>query len=65
MPRGGSRNVGENREDDDEIKADLRKKGMELVTNIDLTAFREAGQKAYEALDISDAKKAIEAEMGK
>lgn len=38
---------------------------MELVTNIDLTAFREAGQKAYEALDISDAKKAIEAEMGK
>jgi len=49
----------------DEIKADLQKKGMEIVTDIDLAAFREAGQKAYEALGISDAKKAIEAEMGK
>lgn len=49
----------------DEIKADLQKKGMEIVTDIDLAAFRAAGRKAYEALGISDAKKAIEAEMGK
>jgi len=49
----------------DEIKADLQKKGMEIVTDIDLAAFREAGRKAYEVLGISDAKKAIEAEMGK
>lgn len=49
----------------DEIKADLQKKGMEIVTDIDLKAFRKAGQKAYEVLGISDAKKAIEAEMGK
>ena len=49
----------------DEIKADLQKKGMEIVTDIDLEAFRKAGQKAYEVLGISDAKKAIEAEMGK
>ena len=49
----------------DEIKADLQKKGMEIVTNIDLAAFRKAGQKAYEVLGIADAKKAIEAEMGK
>lgn len=48
----------------DEIKADLQKKGMEIVTDVDLTTFREAGRKAYEALGISDAKKAIEAEMG-
>jgi tripartite ATP-independent transporter DctP family solute receptor len=49
----------------DEIKADLKKKGMEIVTDIDLAAFREAGRKAYEVLGISDAKMAIEAEMGK
>lgn len=49
----------------DEIKADLQKKGMEIVTDVDLAAFREAGRKAYEVLGISDAKKAIEAEMGK
>jgi tripartite ATP-independent transporter DctP family solute receptor len=47
----------------DDIKADLKKKGMQIVSDVDLAAFREAGRKAYEALGIADAKKAIEAEM--
>ncbi|WP_353646896.1 C4-dicarboxylate TRAP transporter substrate-binding protein [Mesorhizobium sp. WSM2239] len=49
----------------DQIKADLRSKGMEVVTDIDLDAFRKAGEKAYEALGITDAKKALDAEMGR
>ena len=49
----------------DDIKADLKKKGMEIVSDVDLAAFRAAGKKAYEALGIADAKKAIDAEMGR
>ena len=48
-----------------EIKADLQTKGMEIVTDIDMDAFRAAGQKAYEVLGITDAKKALDAEMGR
>jgi TRAP-type C4-dicarboxylate transport system substrate-binding protein len=47
------------------IKADLQSKGMEVVTDVDLEAFRTAGQKAYEALGITEAKNAIQAELGK
>ncbi|MGE0502116.1 MAG: C4-dicarboxylate TRAP transporter substrate-binding protein [Rhizobiaceae bacterium] len=49
----------------EEIKADLQSKGMEIVTDIDMAAFRAAGEKAYEVLGITDAKKAVHAEMGK
>jgi tripartite ATP-independent transporter DctP family solute receptor len=44
------------------IKADLESKGMEIVTDIDLEAFRTAGQAAYETLGITDAKAAVDAE---
>ncbi len=44
------------------IKADLQTRGMEIVTDIDLDAFRAAGQKAYEVLGITDAKAAVDAE---
>ena len=47
------------------INADLQSKGMEIVTDVDREAFRKAGEKAYEALGITDAKKALDAEMGK
>lgn len=47
------------------IKADLVSKGMEVVSDIDLAAFRAAGEKAYEVLGIADAKKAVHAEIGK
>jgi len=47
------------------IKADLKTKGMEIVTDVDLDAFRKAGEKAYEVLGITDAKQALDAEMGR
>ena len=49
----------------DAIKADLQTKGMEVITDVDLDAFREAGQAAYEVLGITDAKAAVDAEMGR
>jgi tripartite ATP-independent transporter DctP family solute receptor len=48
----------------DVIKADLQTKGMEVVTDVDIEAFKKAGEKAYEALGITEAKKALDAEMG-
>jgi TRAP-type transport system periplasmic protein len=47
------------------IKADLQSKGMEVVTDIDLDAFKAAGEKAYETLGITEAKNAVQAELGK
>jgi len=49
----------------EEIKADLQSKGMEVVTDIDLDAFRAAGEKAYETLGITEAKNAVQAELGR
>ena len=51
--------------DAEAIKADLQTKGMEVVTDIDMDAFRKAGDKAYEVLGITDAKNAVHKEMGK
>ncbi|MFN7103101.1 MAG: C4-dicarboxylate TRAP transporter substrate-binding protein [Pseudorhizobium sp.] len=45
------------------IKADLQSQGMEIVTDVDLQAFRTAGEAAYEALGITEAKTAIQAEL--
>ena len=47
------------------IKADLQSKGMEIVTDVDLEAFKAAGDEAYEALGITEAKNAVQAELGK
>ena len=48
----------------EEIKADLEAKGMTIVTDVDLEAFRPAGEAAYEALGITEAKNALQAEIG-
>ena len=49
-----------------EVKADLTtKRGMIAVDNVDIPAFKKAGEKAYEVLKISDAKKKIFSEIGK
>jgi tripartite ATP-independent transporter DctP family solute receptor len=48
-----------------EVKADLIKKGMIVVDNVNLPAFRKAGEKAYEVLKIADVKKRVHKEMGK
>jgi len=48
-----------------EVKADLIKKGMIVVDNVNLPAFRKAGEKAYEVLKIADVKKKVFIELGK
>lgn len=47
------------------IKADLQAKGMEVVSDVDRDAFRKAGAKAYEALGITEAKAALDKELGR
>jgi TRAP-type transport system periplasmic protein len=49
---------------EDEVEADLKKRGMTVIEP-DLAAFRKAGEKAYEALKIQDAKNQVHKEIGK
>jgi TRAP-type C4-dicarboxylate transport system substrate-binding protein len=48
-----------------EVEKQLAQLGMTIVKDVDLAAFRKAGDKAYEVLKISDAKAAVHKEMGK
>ena len=48
-----------------EVKADLIKRGMIVVDNVDLAAFKKAGEKAYEVLKIADVKDKVFKEIGK
>ena len=48
-----------------EVKADLIKRGMIVVDNVDIAAFKKAGEKAYEVLKIADAKNKVFTEIGK
>ena len=48
-----------------EVEADLKKRGMTVVEDVDLAAFRKAGDKAYEVLKIKDAKDQVYKEIGK
>src|SRR5687768_4503815 len=48
-----------------EVEADLKKRGMTIVEDVDLAAFRKAGDQAYEALKIMDAKRQVHKEIGK
>jgi TRAP-type transport system periplasmic protein len=48
-----------------EVEQDLKKRGMTIVENVDLAAFRKAGDKAYEVLKIMDAKRQVHKEIGK
>jgi len=49
-----------------EVKQDLTtKRGMVVVDNIDLAAFKKAGEKAYEVLKIADVKNKVFGEIGK
>lgn len=48
-----------------EAKASLQERGMTVVEDVDLEAFREAGEKAYETLDLVDAKSKVQEEIGK
>jgi tripartite ATP-independent transporter DctP family solute receptor len=48
-----------------EVEKDLRGRGMTIVEDVDLAAFRKAGEKAYETLKILDARNAVYKEIGK
>ncbi|HEX6721096.1 MAG TPA: C4-dicarboxylate TRAP transporter substrate-binding protein [Burkholderiaceae bacterium] len=48
-----------------EVKKQLQQRGMTVTDNVDLAAFRRAGDKAYEALKLSDVKAAVHKEIGK
>jgi tripartite ATP-independent transporter DctP family solute receptor len=50
---------------EDEVEQQLKKRGMTIVEDVDLAAFRKAGDKAYEALNIKAAKDAVYREIGK
>lgn len=48
-----------------EVEQQLKGRGMTIVKDVDLAAFRKAGDKAYEVLKIIDAKSAVHKEIGK
>ena len=48
-----------------EVEKQLKDRGMTIVKDVDLAAFRKAGDKAYEVLKIIDAKNAVHKEIGK
>lgn len=48
-----------------EVEQQLKSRGMTIVKDVDLAAFRKAGDKAYEALRISEAKNQVHKEIGK
>jgi tripartite ATP-independent transporter DctP family solute receptor len=47
------------------VKQQLKAKGMTVVEDVDMAAFRKAGEKAYEALKLADVKTAVHKEIGK
>ena len=48
-----------------ESKKKLKEKGMIIVEDVDMVAFRKAGEKAYEVLNITEARKQVYKELGK
>jgi tripartite ATP-independent transporter DctP family solute receptor len=48
-----------------EVKADLIKRGMIVVEDVNIAAFKKAGEKAYEVLKIADVKDKVFKEIGK
>lgn len=49
----------------EKAKATLKERGMAIVEDVDKDAFRQAGQKAYEVLNLVDAKQKVHKEIGK
>lgn len=48
-----------------EVKQQLKARGMTVTEDVDLAAFRRAGEKAYEQLKLVDVKNAVHREIGK
>jgi tripartite ATP-independent transporter DctP family solute receptor len=50
---------------ENEVKQQLKGRGMTIIEDVDMAAFRKAGEKAYEALKLTDVKNAVHKEIGK
>jgi TRAP-type transport system periplasmic protein len=48
-----------------EVKQQLKGRGMTVVEDVDRAAFRKAGDKAYDALKLTEVKNAVHKEIGK
>ncbi len=48
-----------------DVKQQLKDKGMIVVEDVDIEAFKKAGEKAYEVLKIADVKQKVHKELGK
>ena len=48
----------------EQAKAEVRKHGMTVVSDVDMAAFRAAGEKAYEVLKLTEAKNKVQQEIG-
>ena len=49
----------------EKAKATLKERGMTIVEDVDKDAFRKAGQKAYEVLNLVEAKAKVHKEIGR
>ena len=49
----------------EQAKAKLRKQGMTVISDVDMAAFRKAGEKAYEVLKLTEAKNKVQEEIGR
>jgi TRAP-type transport system periplasmic protein len=63
--RAGEETSAELQEMEAQAKEQLKSRGMTIVEDVDLEAFRRAGEQAYEALGLTDAKAAVYKEIGK
>jgi tripartite ATP-independent transporter DctP family solute receptor len=50
---------------ENDVEQDLKKRGMTINKDVDLKAFRKAGEQAYVTLKIQDAKNQVHKEIGK
>lgn len=48
-----------------EVEQQLKTRGMTIVEDVDIAAFRKAGEKAYEVLKLTEVKNALHKEIGK
>lgn len=48
-----------------QVRQTLRERGMTLVTDVDLPAFRRAGERAYQTLNLLEVRDAVHREIGK
>jgi TRAP-type transport system periplasmic protein len=63
--RAGAATSARIQEMEADVKADLRRRGMTIVEDVDIAAFRAAGEAAYRALNLLDAKAAVDREIGR